>query len=251
MPALARGFFLAIALLAVGSPVRGDELEKVAEGLRPLIVEHLPVPLYKKEKEWGRTSPTFSRIQWRGGTPKVVKVMKNDGSWRRWTVTARDPATQFTLKLAETPADAGQEGRGCRASVGMLVGVEFEHEIWENGIRLLSRTVRARMRIQAEFDYRVQVTFESKNGGLPEAVIRPKLANVRVGYNELVVEHMAGMGGTAAKLLGKAVTEILGELKPSLEEELLEKANKAVIKAANKQEIRVGLGKWLHMDGKK
>lgn len=229
--------------LMLAAEARGNELTKVSELLRPLIVQHLPNPLHVKQKEWGRTSSTFSRMSW--SKFKVIKVPKNDGNWRKWTVTARDPAQHFALVLTEIPGNAQQPG-SCRASLSLPVAVELEQQLWENGIRLLSRSVRVRLRIKAEFDYTISVVLDTKPGALiPEAVIRPKVSNVQVSYDDLVVEHIAGVGGTTAKVVGKALLELVDEVKPSLEEDLLAKAEAAVVKAANKQEIRVNLQKWL------
>jgi len=196
-----------------------------------------------KQKEWGRTSSTFSRMSW--SKFKVIKVPKNDGNWRKWTVTARDPAQHFTLALSEIPGDAQQPGT-CRANLSLPVTVELEQQLWENGIRLFSRSVRVRLRVKAQFDYTISVALDTKPGDLlPEAVIRPKVSNVQVSYDDLVVEHIAGVGGTTAKVVGKALLELVDEVKPSLEEDLLTKAEAAVVKAANKQQIRVNLQKWL------
>ena len=110
----------------------------------------------------------------------------------------------------------------------------------------LSRSVRVRLRVKAQFDYTISVALDTKPGDLlPEAVIRPKVSNVQVSYDDLVVEHIAGVGGTTAKVVGKALLELVDEVKPSLEEDLLTKAEAAVVKAANKQQIRVNLQKWL------
>jgi hypothetical protein len=64
-------------------------------------------------------------------------------------------------------------------------------------------------------------------------------------YDNLVFEHVAGFGGTAARLLGDVIVGSVKKLRPSLEQHLLDKANAAIIKAAATKEVRIHLSKLL------
>jgi hypothetical protein len=64
-------------------------------------------------------------------------------------------------------------------------------------------------------------------------------------YSHLVVEHILGVGGDLAKLLGEAIQHGIHRWRPSLERNLLNKANAAIEKAADTKEIRIGLGSLL------
>jgi hypothetical protein len=55
------------------------------------------------------------------------------------------------------------------------------------------------------------------------------------------VEHIAGVGGEAAKLLGDAARSSMKHWHPSFERRLIEKANEAVVKAGDTKEVRLGL----------
>jgi hypothetical protein len=61
----------------------------------------------------------------------------------------------------------------------------------------------------------------------------------KADYDHFVTEHIAGLGGDAAKLLGDALQKIL---RPALEKKLLPKASAAIVKAADTKELRVSLG---------
>jgi hypothetical protein len=63
----------------------------------------------------------------------------------------------------------------------------------------------------------------------------------QVSYDNLVVEHIAGIGGEAAKLIGDGLKGGLHQWRPSLEKELLAKADAAIVKAADTKEVRVSL----------
>ena len=80
---------------------------------------------------------------------------------------------------------------------------------------------------------------------LPDAVIRLRATKANLKYDNLVVEHAAGLGGAAAKLMGDAAHRLVSELKPSLERDLLAKADAAIVKAADTKEIHVKLGDLL------
>src|SRR5262249_9379097 len=90
------------------------------------------------------------------------------------------------------------------------------------------------------------ITKVERNGGLlPETVFRFRVLNSDAGYEHLVVEHIAGLGGEAAKLLGEAVHAGMKQWHPSLERRLLEKANAAIVKAGDTKEVRIGVSSLL------
>src|SRR5262249_61470617 len=78
---------------------------------------------------------------------------------------------------------------------------------------------------------------------MPDLVLSIRATKAAVGYDNLVVEHAAGMGGDAARLLGEGVKNGLHDLRPGLEASWLAKADAAVLKAANAREVRLNLAK--------
>src|SRR5262249_24967016 len=78
---------------------------------------------------------------------------------------------------------------------------------------------------------------------MPDLVLSIRATRAAVGYDNLVVEHAAGMGGDAARLLGEGVRKGLHELRPGLEASWLAKADAAVVRAAQSREVRLNLGK--------
>jgi len=75
----------------------------------------------------------------------------------------------------------------------------------------------------------------------PEFALNVKVTEAKTAYDNLVVEHIAGIGGDGAKLLGGVAQDMIHQWKPSLERAMLEKANTAIIKAAGHKEYRVSL----------
>ena len=77
-------------------------------------------------------------------------------------------------------------------------------------------------------------------------IVRLHVLSSSFGYDDVVVEHTAGVGGDAAKVLGELMLGIVKQAKPSLERKLIEKANAAVVKAGDTKEVRVSLADWLN-----
>ena len=60
-----------------------------------------------------------------------------------------------------------------------------------------------------------------------------------------MIEHTAGVGGDAAKILGELLIDAIKQAKPELERDLLNKANAAIVKAADTKEVRLSLDSFL------
>jgi hypothetical protein len=76
-------------------------------------------------------------------------------------------------------------------------------------------------------------------------VVRLRVTEAQLFYEKLVVEHTAGVGGDAARILGDAVIDTVRRVKPDLERDLVAKANAAVVKAADTREVRLSLDSLL------
>ena len=222
-----------------------DALKTLSVSLRPIILEALPCPLYEKSENWGSTTPTLERIQWNHLRPHIVKEPKNDGPWRKTTVRSVNPESslEFSLSGLTTEAD---DRLGFKAFIALTVHVEHEEEIWRKGVRLFHDTTEARVRIKANLDVETTMRLENNpKSFLPDTVFRLRVKKADVGYDNLVFEHLAGVGGTSARLFGEALRGTLKQWKPSIERELLAKANRAVVKAADTKEVRLSLSKLL------
>ena len=108
-------------------------------------------------------------------------------------------------------------------------------------MRLWSGSIRARTQLHVTLDCESVVRVETKGGLLPDFVFRVRVTQAEVGYDDLVVEHIAGVGGSAARLIGEALHRSLHRWKPSLERDLLARADAAIVKAADTREVRLGL----------
>src|SRR5262249_16095279 len=123
--------------------------------------------------------------------------------------------------------------------------VFYEQQNWLAGARLYSGSIRARMRANVVVSCELKSRMEIGRTLLPEEIIRIRATSARLGYQHRAVEHIGGVGGDGAKILGEAIYKLLHQLHPSLEPQLLAKADQTIVKAADTKEIRLGLESFL------
>lgn len=226
----------------------GGTTDALAGSIRGYLLRAMPHPLYEHWKDWGRTRPTARGIRWHGLRPEVRYAPKNDGKWQHLVFLADRPADTliFDIRNLHQP----EPGRiKFQVFLAMDARVLYEQQNWENGIRLYAGSAQAKFRIQAtlycEIAYKVQL------GGLllPEAVVRLRVERADVQYDNFVTEHLAGLSGEAAKILGDAIRGGLHKWHPALERDLLAKANAVIEKSADTKAVRLSLQELLKKKG--
>ena len=211
--------------LAAFSALGDGSLDSFSGSLRGLLLHALPSPLYSDESHWGQQKTA------RG---------KNQGKWWKVRVTAPNLANSlvFDLRDVQTP----EQGRMLfTAFVSFDANVDYDRAKWDNGVRLYSTRVRARMRVKMTLHCEATSKVEKKSGPLPDVVFRLRVVKADCDFDNFVVEHVAGVGGELARLLGDAARTGANQWHPSFEKHLLEKANAAIEKAADTKEVRLGL----------
>lgn len=222
--------------------------EALARVLRQLLQGNVPDPLVQTHQDWGRQVAVTVTRRYRDGLrvwTEPLRELRNDGHWRRLTVRVPRP-DQITLAVTELVPTRP----GCwRVTVGVTaerVDLRFEQQLWRNGLRLYSGETRAHCRggllLTAEVVVR---THYPKGALLPEVTVRVRATEARIVYENLVVDHTAGLGGDAAKALGEMLLRAVKAFQPDLERELLTRANEAVVKAAGTREFKASLDRLL------
>src|SRR5262249_15518225 len=149
---------------------------------------------------------------------------------------------EATLRLAVGNLQRPEPGRlTFDVFVAFDANILFEQQVWDAGVRLYSGETRARCKGLIGLNCEAGTRVEKGKGLLPDAVIRLRVLGSYFHYDHLVVEHTAGVGGTAAKLLGDALIGLVREVRPDLEKELRERASAAIVKAGGTKEVRLGL----------
>lgn len=196
----------------------------------------MPSPLVQSAPGWGQQKEVTVGGRLKG---MPVKELKNDGTWRRLSVIARNPERSLAVGLKD--AVYPEPGRATfTAMIGLDVDLKFEQQHWQNGLRLYSGETRGRCRAALLLKCEIVSRTEKKPGSvLPDLIVRGRATEAQLFYQDLVIEHTAGIGGDGAKLLGEAAITTVKQVKPELERQLLAKANAAIVKAADTKEVRV------------
>jgi hypothetical protein len=239
-----------LPLLDAGSP------DALAGVLRGALVKLLPAPLYEASPGWGQTREVASGVRWRGQGlqvhPEVARSPKNDGTWRKVRVTADNLRDSLVLDLRDV-RQPDPLHLTFTVFLSADLNAEIERQRWEAGVRLSSASVRARLRARLRLDCEAEARLEAGDSFLPDAVFRLHVARAELSYDNLVVEHVAGVGGTAARLVGEAFRGGVRRFDPAVERGLLERADAAIVRAGDTHEVRVSLGRVLQklLDGQK
>src|SRR5262249_49036968 len=133
------------------------------------------------------------------------------------------------------------------------VDIKFEQQIWRNGLRLYSGETRAHC--HAGITIKTEVTpraeFKKDKGLLPDVTLIIRATEAKLTYDDVVVDHTAGLDGDAARVVGDLILKTVKAVKPDLEADLLKKADAGIVKAAGTREFKVTLDKLLDAKPKK
>jgi hypothetical protein len=232
-------------------PVDPPSAEELASIMRTLLTSALPEPLVEQSSNWGKQKEVANGITWKKDglllKPHKQEKLKNDGVWRRIRIDAVNPEKE--LKLQVMNVQKPQKGMLTFDMVVTLpTRIKFEQQFWKNGVRIYSGETRARCRPVLALKCESTSRVVKSDNVIPDVVFRMRVLDARLTYDDLVVEHTAGVGGELADVLGDAVHGMVKQMRPSLERDMLEKANRAIVKAGDTKEVKLGLGKLF--DGK-
>lgn len=215
-------------------------VDALAGSLRGYLVRSLPPTLYEASPGWGRTVRVANGVKWHGKGPEISHGMRNDGAWRKVAVTAGNLADTLIFDLRDF-----QQPEPGRMTFSVFVSfdarMDYVQQNWKAGLKLYDGSVRARFRVKLLLQCEARVRLEANGSVLPDAVFRLRVSKAELHYDNLVVEHVAGVGGEAAKLLGDAAKGGLRQWYPSLERELLARTDAAIARAGDTKEVRVNL----------
>lgn len=220
----------------------GPSVKELAASLRELLIQELPDPLFEEQKNWGHTASVPKGLKLKGKGlqihSEVTKEQKNHGTWRKIRVSAVDAPKTLTFDIHDVrKLDQGRTQFD--VAINLDAHMDGTQQNWSNGIKLYDGSLRARFRVKLALLCEMTTRIEPKGWLVPDIVFRLRVTEAKADYDHFVTEHVAGLGGDAAKVLGEALQKIL---RPALEKKLLPKASSAIVKAADTKEVRISLG---------
>ncbi len=239
---------LAAAAWACLVPAARAEAPALADNLRAVLLDMMPDPLYQSDSHWGGQRMMTDRLKFHVHGLHVhieaMQALKNDGRW--WKVKATGIRLPETLTLDLRDVQRGDDGKTTFTAVlAFDARVQYDQENWERGLRLFSGSAEARLRVHLTLRCEATMKLEPNGALLPDAVFRLRATEAKLGFDHFELEHIAGVGGDLAKLIGEAAEAALEKWRPSLERKLLDRADAAVVKAADTKEVRVSVMKLL------
>ena len=225
-----------------------EEVAAISKLMRDMGLQHMPDPLVKANDGWGKQKEfVVGKVMLRDPKkfPDAPKELFNDGLWRRFTVTARDPAETFAVGITElVRPDA--DTMFVTVNVVMDINFRMEQQLWKRGLQLYSGETRGHCKGAVQLKAVVAHKTEFKPGAfLPDIALKVTTTEAKLFYEKIVIDHTAGLDGDDAKKVGDLVVDLVKSVKPELEKELLEKGNAAIVKAAGTKEIKVQLDKLM------
>ena len=203
------GLTIAFATASLSAPptplITGSAKDELAGNLRGLFLQNLPTPLYEKENNWGHQTTVKRRhIEGKLGDLhiEVMHQPKNDGVWKKLHVDAVNPAESVVFDLRDI-ANVEPGKITFQVFAALDTQVNYTHQRLESGLKLFDASARAKVRVKVTLDC---VATSRVEGGvlLPDLVIEIKVAKADVKYDNLKFEHIAGIGGEGAQLIGEA-----------------------------------------------
>jgi hypothetical protein len=238
---------------AVWSAILGTSADAVAGAFRGYLVKTLPVVLYEDSPNWGHQANVLKRIDLKKGSGSHLRfekeyALKNHGVWRKVQVRAPDLADTLVVDLRHvTRPDSGRLTFDVFLSIDTLI--EYEQQTWANGLRLYSGSATVDARIKLNLKCEVTTRLEKSTTVVPDLILGFRVLDAHLNFDNLNTEHIAGVGGEAARVLGDAVKGGLDKWKPEMQQGLLAKADAAIVKAGESKEVRLSLSDWI--EGKK
>ena len=217
---------------------------QLAQAFKPVLIGALPSTLHEKTENWGHQVNVPTGLRWRGIRPEVTKSPRNHGEWRKLVISAQDLKNTLHMRIYDVKS-VNKDKQSYKVLLAFQMGVYYDQQNWESGIRLISGSVRARAQVKVHMNCENTLKIDLDKQGLPDIRLRLRVTGATIEYDNLVVEHINGIGGDGAKIVGRAVHQAMKQWRPSLERDILAKASAAIVRAADTREIRFGFGSLL------
>ena len=224
-----------------------EEVAGVTKMMREMALKNMPTPLVTANDGWGKTKEfAVGKVMLRNPNrvgPEMPRERFNDGLWRRFTVSARDPAETLGIGITELvrPTD---DTMLVTLNVAMDINFRMEQELWKRGIRLYGGETRGHCKAGVQLKLKVVQKLQFKPTALvPDVILTITTTEAKLFYDKIVIDHTLGLDGVDAEKAGDFVIDLVKAVKPDLEKELLEKGNAAIVKAAGTKEIKLELDK--------
>jgi hypothetical protein len=233
-------FLLALLIQSYPRPVPPAQVAQFQRALQGATLGNLPKPLFDGKDHWGETKKTVIGMKWKPA-PELQYGQRNHGTWRAYTVKLKEPHTKH-LKLAVRNMNTVGNNT-LRFDIQVNANVEFDvtQQNWNAGVKLFDGSVRGGANVTLKMTCESTLIIEPTSNFVPNIRYRLRVVRSQASYDDLSFDHVPGLGGTAAKVVGEWTVDAIKQLKPSLERKLIDKLTQKLTKAADTKEIQLSL----------
>src|ERR1051325_10144304 len=170
-------------------PADLNTAEQLSQALKPILIDKMPPVLYQNSENWGHQAMVPVGLKWYRGRAEVQKSLRNHGEGKRLAVGARDLKRTLALKIHNVKTiDA--EKQAFKVFLTFQLGAHYEQQNWANGVKLWAGHLVARAQVKLDLDCENTMRVDFDKGPLPDFVVRIRVTNAKVSYDNLVVEHI-------------------------------------------------------------
>jgi hypothetical protein len=194
--------------------------------IKDSLLKNLPRDLVvQKEHDWGHQAhvPSIQGV-------RLIEVLRNHGNWERMKLICPDVPhrLQVTVDGVSFP---GQDRMGFFVQVDVQADVEFEKQIWQNGLQIFVGHSRGRVRFKIE---------AAMEGTLAQGWPELKVGKVTICCYDFVAENVNGVGGDLGRMSGGNFQKTFKQYQARFEHDVLAKFRDAIFKAGASAEVAFG-----------
>lgn len=208
------------------SPLLFEGGEGIDQLLTRLALAHLPRQ-FTDDQKWGMQEEKRRKVRFLNEQgkfdPHAQKQMVNHGTWKRYTVTLRNPETEFQIRLKNI-RELPNGNIGFQVNLKGHVDFVAEQVNWKRGVKLFNLTANGHTEVEVELDLELAVEFVGK-GLLPDLVLHPRANQAQLSLTEFRIDRIGKIGGEIAQQISREAKKRITEKLPDQEKKIVDKVN--------------------------
>lgn len=203
-----------------------DQNDAVDQLLTRLVLSKIP-PTYVEDRKWGRQSERWNGIaverHGKGIEFERKKKLVNDGSWKKYSATLRNPEQEFQVKIRNLRQDA-DGNLSLEIHVEGHVDFKAQHVEWKKGVKLASLSLDGHTQVRIQIAMKVELSSEG-NRFPPDLVFKPRATGSTIQLDDFRIDRVGKVGGEIAQQIGREAKKQLSDRMPEYEGKVVEKIN--------------------------
>jgi hypothetical protein len=208
-----------------------DAGAEIDDLLTKIVLANMPRE-FEETKDWGGQDERWDGIKlrregWRIET-KRRKKMVNDGTWKKYKASLRNPEEEFSLQIKNMRETA--DGKlALETHVAAHLDIDARQSKWLKGVQVYSVSANGHAKIRLRVDIEMEVKMGLANFP-PDVILIPKATRAEIEVDEFRIDRISKIGGEVAQRISKNVQAQLEKKIAEKEKKLVTKINKQLDK---------------------